>query len=124
MPQTRIEPIYREMGEVLARLRALKGLSQAQVGSMLSPPVTRASIANLENGKQRILFHTLADLARIYGVQIEEILADLHGENPAEEKAPSSSSVDIEDLTSSLRSALSLPEEQVRNLANRLLGTA
>src|SRR6266850_4220472 len=62
---------YRELGRRIRALRTEHGLTQAGLGLRLEPPVTRAAIANVENGKQRVLAHTLVQLAQIFRVEIK-----------------------------------------------------
>lgn len=57
----RIEPFYAEFGSRLAQLRFAQRLSQADVGRPLG--LTRASVANIESGKQRVLAHQIPILA-------------------------------------------------------------
>jgi ribosome-binding protein aMBF1 (putative translation factor) len=59
-----IEPYYRSLGARVRKAREHAGLSQAELGRMLKPQVTRASIANIEAAKQRCLAHTVVQLAR------------------------------------------------------------
>ena len=49
--EKRVEQSMKEMP--IHELRAARRLTQQQLGSLLAPPVTRASIANIESGKQR-----------------------------------------------------------------------
>jgi transcriptional regulator with XRE-family HTH domain len=49
--------LYRQLGREVAKRREALGLTQAQVAVQLG--LTRASLANLENGRQRILVHQL-----------------------------------------------------------------
>lgn len=65
-----LEAFYAEFGRRLRTTRAARGLTQGEVGARLVPPVTRASIANLESGKQRVLAHTLVQLARVLDVEV------------------------------------------------------
>jgi transcriptional regulator with XRE-family HTH domain len=71
---TIIEPFYLELGRRLQGAREKAGLSQQDVANQLSPPVTRASIANIENGKQRVLCHTLMDLGRILDTPVANLM--------------------------------------------------
>ena len=59
---TKVEPFYTEVGQRIQKLRNGKKLSQTALGLLLSPKVTRASIANIETGNQRILAHTVDTL--------------------------------------------------------------
>ena len=65
---------YRELGQRIRTFRTEQGLTQAALGLRLCPPVTRAAIANVENGKQRVLAHTLVQLAQILRVEIHRLL--------------------------------------------------
>jgi transcriptional regulator with XRE-family HTH domain len=71
---TRIEPFYGELGSRIRRVRESKSVSQAALGRQLHPPVTRASIANIENAKQRVLSHTLVDIAAVLEVGVADLL--------------------------------------------------
>jgi transcriptional regulator with XRE-family HTH domain len=44
------------------------------LGAALQPKVTRASIANIEAGKQRVLTHTLVQLADALGIDVVQII--------------------------------------------------
>jgi transcriptional regulator with XRE-family HTH domain len=69
-----VEPFYVEVGRRIQKLRSDKKLSQAALGRLLIPQVTRASIANIEMGKQRILAHTLVQLAEALETQLTNLL--------------------------------------------------
>jgi transcriptional regulator with XRE-family HTH domain len=58
------EVMYRELGRRIRARREALGLSQAELGARLRPDQTRASIANIEAGKQRVMLHTIPALAR------------------------------------------------------------
>lgn len=60
-----LEPFYEELGRRIAKLRAERGLSQEALGQAMTPRMTRASVANIENGKQRVLAHTFVELATL-----------------------------------------------------------
>jgi len=74
VPATRIEPFYKELGRNIQTFRVKVGLSQEKLGAALRPPVTRASIANIEGGKQRTLTHTLVQLAVALNVDISLLI--------------------------------------------------
>ena len=71
---TAIEPFYLELGRRIQKAREHAGLTQQQLGSLLQPPVTRASIANIESGKQRVLCHTLAGIGQAVSVPTATLL--------------------------------------------------
>lgn len=70
----RIEGVYLTIGRRLAKARADSGLTQAQVGMRLRPRQTRASVANIEAAKQRIMVHTLVQMSKLYGVAVERLV--------------------------------------------------
>ncbi len=72
-----VEPFYAELGRRIAVAREGKGWTQQHLGASLKPQHTRASIANLEKGKQRILTHTLVDLAIALGQTPADLLPPL-----------------------------------------------
>ena len=71
---TSIEPFYVEVGQRVSEMRCLRGMSQEKVAAALVPPATRASIANIESGKQRVLAHTLIQLAQVLQVSVSDLL--------------------------------------------------
>lgn len=76
MPRLPIEPYYTELGvRVRARRRDL-GLNQEDVAKSMHPRLTRAAIANIETGKQRVRAHTLWELARVLNVSPIALVAD------------------------------------------------
>jgi transcriptional regulator with XRE-family HTH domain len=73
----KIEPFYQALGSTIHRIRRDCGLTQAQLARSLTPPSTRASIANIENGKQRVLAHTLAQLATALSKDVQDLMPPL-----------------------------------------------
>jgi transcriptional regulator with XRE-family HTH domain len=68
------ERFYIEVGRRIQGLRSSKGLTQAELGLRLDPPVTRASVANLESGRQRLLLHTFVQLAAILECELLDLV--------------------------------------------------
>jgi DNA-binding XRE family transcriptional regulator len=92
-----IEPFYAEVGRRIRDRRTKAGLTQEELGRLLSPPTTRVSVANIEAGKQRILSHTLVQLADALQAQLAELLP------PKTERIPQSGTPEIaEELASKL----------------------
>ena len=81
-------------------------MTQAQLGLALVPPSTRASIANIENGKQRVLVHTLVQLARTLETKVEKLI-------PFE--APPGQA-NLSDVENELKRKLNLAAPQLRKL--------
>lgn len=71
---TKVEPFYEALGQQIRTVRDRSGLSQAALAKLLSPTVTRAAIANIENAKQRVLVHVLVDIARALKVEVADLL--------------------------------------------------
>lgn len=55
------DPIYKAFGNAISTRRKALGLTQAQLASKVK--VSRASIANIESGRQNILLHHVYALA-------------------------------------------------------------
>jgi DNA-binding XRE family transcriptional regulator len=68
------DPFYEAVGKHIHGFRVTRGLTQGELGLRLGPPVTRASIANLENGRQRLLLHTAVQIAQILGCDLRDLL--------------------------------------------------
>lgn len=117
MPVTRTEPFYHDLGRKLAQLREGQGLSQARLGRMLNPQLQRASIANIETGKQRVLSHTLVELARALQVPLNKLVpttsqpAEVKLTDVARQLSKELPGADMEKLTKRLgfRATESLP---------------
>jgi len=71
-----IEPFYRGLGKRLLKAREHAGLTQKEVADRLVPKVTRASVANMESGKQRVLCHTLLALSEVLSTPPERLLLE------------------------------------------------
>jgi transcriptional regulator with XRE-family HTH domain len=69
------DEFYRALGFSIRRRRKELRLTQEDLGARLDVPMTRASIANIEAGKQRVLAHTLVELAGILGLGVNELVA-------------------------------------------------
>lgn len=67
-----IEPVYGEVGARIQRLRLKRRMTQAALASSTS--LSRTSIANIERGEQRFMFHTLFDFATALGVPVGQLI--------------------------------------------------
>lgn len=105
-----VEPFYVEVGRRIQNLRNTLGMTQEFLGNQLEPKVTRASIANIETGKQRILAHTLVQLANALGVKVEELI-------PSSQPKKRQVSANVE---SELAQKLSLPNNELKKLTAKL----
>lgn len=71
-----IEAFYEEVGRRIrdARKRRKPPLTQEELADRVK--LSRTSITNLENGRQKLLLHTLADIAAALQVQPANLLPD------------------------------------------------
>ncbi len=109
VPRT-IEPFYLALGRRISDARRRSGLTQEALGSRVQPAVTRAAIANIETGKQRVLAKMLVDIAQALGVAPGSLLPD-----PEQEPA-------VAGLEPELAAVLDLPEEAAKVLAVKIAG--
>lgn len=82
-----VEAVYTEIGKLIRDARITKQLSQAELGSLLKPPKTGASIGMMERGEQRLLPHILIGIAEVLGVSSTDLLPNKG--LPRVRKAPS-----------------------------------
>jgi transcriptional regulator with XRE-family HTH domain len=68
------QDFYREVGRRVKNARKARSLTQEALASLVS--LTRTSITNIEKGRQKILLHTLADLAKALQVDYAVLLPD------------------------------------------------
>jgi transcriptional regulator with XRE-family HTH domain len=109
---TGIQPFYRELGRNIRERRTKKGMTQEELGQLLDPQVTRASIANIETGAQRVLAHTVAQLAYHLEMSVSDLLA------PAE--AETTDHAEGLHLLNELKQGLKMPTKQVEQLLRKL----
>lgn len=70
--EAQVDAFYRALGERVRRERKRAEMSQAELAQRLG--LTRASIANLEAGRQRPAAHQAATLAKVLEVPIQDLL--------------------------------------------------
>lgn len=70
----RIESFYIDLGRRIQTLREERLLTQEKLGRMLHPSMTRASVANIEGGKQRVLAHTLVSIASALKIALGDLI--------------------------------------------------
>lgn len=74
----RVERTYRNLGDRLRMLRHKADLSQAAVADLAG--LSRASIVNIEAGRQRVLLHDVKWLASAVGATPEKLLRGIFAE--------------------------------------------
>ena len=103
MPSARDpEAIYRVFGRRLRELRDRRNLPQEELATLSG--LTRSSIANIENGKQRVLLHQLVQFAEALQVDLGALIptADTAPLKMADEEARDSKTAYLEKLRSFL----------------------
>lgn len=60
-----VEPCYRALGARIEHIRTTLGLTQLELAKRLK--LSRATIANIETGRQRVLMHTCDEIATALG---------------------------------------------------------
>jgi len=104
------EAFYKILGQRIHDLRNRRKFTQEQLGALIVPSLTRASIANIEAGKQGVLIHTFVSIARALTVAPEELLA---GDAPFKEVR--------DQVQTELEKKLSVPPGASARLMHRLL---
>lgn len=69
------EGIYREVGQNIRRYRASNHRTQAQLASQIG--ISRASLANIEAGRQQVLLHHLYSIADALDLDSPSVLMPL-----------------------------------------------
>lgn len=113
-----IEPFYQALGKRIATYRTRLHLSQAALGNLLKPKLTRASIANVEWGKQRVLAHTIVELAQALRVPVSALYAGTGEDVSADqtqEAPPVSEQILEEDI---MAAAKQISKADARRLAS------
>ena len=75
------EPIYKQVGGIIRALR--RRADKAQDDLARDVGISRATLANIETGRQRILVHQLYAFARALNVKLEALLPPLVNEQAA-----------------------------------------
>lgn len=108
-----IEPFYKDLGRQIRLLRAKREMTQEDLAERVVPRVTRAAIANIEGGKQRVLAHMLWQLADALGVTPPD-LAPTTNVRQKDIRLPST------DLQGELANKLGLPKNRARKMMSQL----
>ena len=103
------QQFYKKFGRNIKDLREKAGLTQDQLAKKLD--LTRASVSNVEVGKQSVLAHRIPDFARALDVQI----ADLFPAIPVQEE----NQLDLADQLKEVAGAIA-----VQSMVQRILKEA
>lgn len=63
---------YTDLGRLISKARKEHGLTQEDLAKVVG--LTRTSITNIERGRQKLLVHTLADVARCLAIPLASLL--------------------------------------------------
>lgn len=114
MPRvTAIEPIYANIGQRIQRIRESRGMTQELLGKSLAPPLTRASVANIESGKQRLLLHTFLQVSGVLDVPFHDLIPDTGPKKEGTDKPA--------DLERQLAKELDVPRRVLKRLASKFV---
>ena len=70
----KVSALYKRLGATIKAQRRALGLTQQQLAKQLR--ISRASLANVETGRQRVLVHQLYELADQLNVNVQELLPE------------------------------------------------
>lgn len=73
-----IDKFYNHIGKNIKTIRNSKNLRQEDLANMVG--LSRTSIVNIEKGRQKLLLHTLVDIANALSTDIMSILSPAKGE--------------------------------------------
>ena len=71
-----LQQFYIELGTRIKDARIKASLNQDALGEFLG--LTRTSIVNIENGRQRPSVHLLLQIAKVLNIQLEQLIPDLY----------------------------------------------
>lgn len=66
------QSFYNAVGNLIRKARERAGISQERLAAEIN--LTRTSITNIEKGRQKIMLHTLVEIARILNVEPSSLL--------------------------------------------------
>mgnify|MGYP000662715749 CR=1 FL=1 len=75
MTDEKQQEFYQTLGDIISRVRGQKGMTQAELAQHLG--MSRASIVNIEKGRQRPALHIIWEIARLCELNPTELLGSL-----------------------------------------------
>ena len=76
--ESRTKGLYEEVGGRIREARMAKDVTQEGLAKRVG--LTRTSITNVEAGRQKLLLHTLVEIAEALGVDVRELLPSSAGD--------------------------------------------
>lgn len=106
-----VEQFYREFGRRVSARRAVLKITQSEVGERIG--ASRASVANIEGGRQRIHVHHVYALAR--ALKFDDLTELLPNEVPADAS---------DDLVEARHEVSSVQQAQIESIVRNALASA
>jgi transcriptional regulator with XRE-family HTH domain len=106
------DTFYSTIGQKIRERRSERGLTQAQLAKLLS--LSRTSVTNIESGRQKLLVHTLVQIASVLNMEANALLPNV----TTSEKTITNEAL-LEELSASDRQFISQivtigPDENIR----------
>jgi DNA-binding XRE family transcriptional regulator len=102
MPEN-LDDFYKAVGNLIQKNRIKKKLTQEKLAEKIS--LTRTSITNIEKGRQKLLLHTLFDIAHHLGISTEDLIPKTKlKDNDIYDNVPDNAAKWIQDSTSEINS--------------------
>ncbi len=73
-----VEPLYKRLGGLIAAERSYRGMRQEDLAKKIG--ISRAALANMEAGRQRILLHHVFAVEKAFGVY-NDLINQARGNN-------------------------------------------
>lgn len=102
----RVPPIYKALGHAVSRLRRQKRLTQQQLADAIG--ISRASVANIERGEQRVFFDQVTAIAEFFSLKgADSLISYAESEvTPTKNKVPLSGDHLTRDLKREVRGVI------------------
>lgn len=70
------DAFYSALGQRIRERRIERGITQSQLAQLLS--LSRTSVTNIESGRQKLLVHTLIQIASVLNMEVSTLLPDIN----------------------------------------------
>jgi transcriptional regulator with XRE-family HTH domain len=78
LPERQIKYLYESLGATIKKLRKEKGYKQTYFAELLK--ISRASLVNIEHGRQRPPLHNLYEMSIVLNIHINDLLPILNND--------------------------------------------
>jgi transcriptional regulator with XRE-family HTH domain len=93
LPERQIKYLYEELGARIKAGRLSLGFKQAAFASLLK--ISRASLVNIEQGRQHPPLHNIYEIARVLKIPLGDLLPPMINEDIAEVDLPFQKEIEI-----------------------------